>query len=80
MLVLIILSILTILTFCFSVAGRLAGNVQIHFELIILIRGAFLGISRFMFAIGKCKIIRVSLCFSNGEGALWEMADVFKSL
>ena len=36
MLVLIILSILTILTFCFSVAGRLVGNVQIHFELIII--------------------------------------------
>ena len=37
MLVLIILSILTILTLCFSVAGRLVGNVQIHFELIILL-------------------------------------------
>ena len=37
MLVLIILSILTILKFCFSVAGRLVGNVQIHFELIILL-------------------------------------------
>ena len=45
MLVLIILSILTILTFCFSVAGRLVGNVQIHFELIILL-GCFLGKSR----------------------------------
>ena len=33
-----------------------------------------------MLAIGKCKIIRVSLFFPNGAGALWEMADVFKSL
>ena len=37
MLVLIILSILTIRSFCFSVARRLVGNVQIHFELIILL-------------------------------------------
>ena len=53
MLVLIILSILTILTLCFSVAGRLVGNVQIHFELIIIYpnmcsqrAGCFLGKSR----------------------------------
>ena len=33
-----------------------------------------------MFAIGKCKNICVSLLFPNGEGALWEIADMFKSL
>ena len=55
-------------------------KVRLIRTVLTILRGAFLGNSRFMFAIGKCKNIRVSLFFPNGEGALWEIADMFKSL
>ena len=84
MLVLIILSILTILTFCFSVAGRLVGNVQIHFELIIIYPnmcsqrdGCFLGKSRLTVWVGCFRgfpgytllISRVMLVIPKGTRA-----------